>query len=184
MEKKDLFYTFKRCICLTPGRRRFLMSYSQFNKIYFRLHLNIFLVTSTRDLWLHLSNVFKVAYTKRLFDGIYCLPFSLHLLNIFKVPSIKHILDSIRGKSKIHPLSYIKTILLVRHLREYMHFLNKLVFFTVWIPGACFYYVCKSRKSSCESVFFVYLLIIPPYILILWLFFTLTCCNLLVLWKG
>ena len=167
MEKNDLFYTFKRCICLTPGRRRFLMSYSQFNKIYFRLHLNIFLVTSTRDLWLHLSNVFKVAYTKRLFDGIYCLPFSLHLLNIFKVPSIKHILDSIRGKSKIHPLSYIKTILLVRHLREYIHFLNKLVFFTVWIPGACFYYVCKSRKSSCESVFFVYLLIIPPYILIL-----------------
>ena len=98
------------------------MSFSQFNKINFRLHLNIFLVTSTRHLWLYLSNVFKVAYTKRLFDGIYYLPFSLHLLNIFKVPSIKHLLDSIHGKSKIYPLSYIKTILLVRHLREYMHF--------------------------------------------------------------
>ena len=148
------------------------MSFSQFNKINFRLHLNIFLVTSTRHLWLYLSNVFKVAYTKRLFDGIYYLPFSLHLLNIFKVPSIKHLLDSIHGKSKIYPLSYIKTILLVRHLREYMHFPNRLfVFFTVWIPGACFYYVCKSRKSSCESVLFVWLLIIPSYILILWLYF-------------
>ena len=37
--------------------------------------------------------------------------------------------------------------------------------------GACFYYVCTSRISNCESVLCIYLLIILPYFVVTWLIF-------------